>query len=71
MAKFECKELAGDNLEVAGTKFFKLFLWSEDGKLGLNKELKKTFISARPLNHATSFHIHVHSAIPCLSQLTI
>lgn len=51
MAKFECKELTGNNLEVVGTKFFKLLLWSEDGELGLNKELKKTFISACPLNH--------------------
>ena len=52
MAKFECKELTGNNLEVGGsTKFFKLLLWSEDGELGLNKELKKTFISACPLNH--------------------
>lgn len=51
MAKFECKELAGDNLEVGGTKFFKLLLRSEDGELGLKKELKKTLISACPLDH--------------------
>lgn len=54
MAKFECKELAGDNLEVGGTKFFKLLLRSEDGELGLKKELKKTFISACPLDHQLS-----------------
>ena len=35
---FEFKELTGNNLEVRGTKFFKLRLLSEDGKLGLNKE---------------------------------
>ena len=54
MAKFECKKLTGDNLEVGGTKFLKLLLRSEDEELGLNKELKKTFISVCPLNHQLS-----------------
>ena len=73
MAKFECKELAGDNLEVGGTKFFKLLLWSEDEELGLKKEPTKTFISACPLNHQLSHSLtHVqglHSLLVSLNDL--
>ena len=70
MAKFECKELTGDNLEVGGTKFFKLLLRSEDGESGLNRELKKTFISACPLNHQLSHSLaRGHSLLVSVNDL--
>ena len=68
MAKFECKEMTGDNLEVGGT--FKLLLQSEDGESGLNKELKKTFIFACPLNHQLSHSLaQGHSLLVSVNDL--